>query len=435
VPEPAVAFYGDDFTGSVDALLQFTRAGLTGRLFVGRPELDALRRAAAEVDVVGIAGIARSLPAHELDEEVRDALVALHALGAGVVQYKACSTADSSPTIGSLGRVVEIAREIFGPASVPALFAQPDFGRYTVFGQHFAAEGDRVYRLDRQPTMSNHPVTPMHEADLALHLSRQTDLNIGSLHLTAYSDAADVTRALRQTPDAATVLDALTDDHVTLVGRAVWDLRDGGPVFAVGSGGLSTGLGRATRGGVGGSRSATAREVGVGIRPAGPVLAVSGSRSPQTARQIEHASAHGWASFDLPLGEAQPAGVLQAAVLNELAAGRSVVVSTAAAELGEGAAADAGGTIERIAGQLAQLVAAALASGSTGRVIVCGGDTSSRLVTLLGAESLLIAANPFDNVVLCRVSAPEPSVDGAEMLLKGGQVGPVNLFETIRQLS
>lgn len=433
MPEPAVAFYGDDFTGSVDALLQFTRAGLSGRLFVGRPSVDDLRAAATDADAIGLAGIARSLPVGELDDEVRGALTALHALGPGVVQYKACSTADSSPTVGSLGRVVELAREIFGPAPVPALFAQPDFGRYTVFGQHFAVEDGIVYRLDRQPTMSNHPVTPMNEADLALHLSRQTRLPIGSLHLTHYSDGTAVARALRQTPDAATVLDALTDDHVALVGRAVWGLRHGEPVFAIGSGGLSTGLGRAIRrgGGAGGGR---APEVGVGIRPAGPVLAVSGSRSPQTARQIEYAAAHGWASFDLPLSEVHPADLLGAAVLDELSAGRSVVVSTAAAELGEGAAAGTGGAIERIAGQLAQLVDASLAAGLTARVIVCGGDTSSRVVTLLGAESLLIAANPFDNVVLCRISAAKSWVDGAEMLLKGGQVGRVDLFESIRAL-
>ena len=40
---PRAAFYGDDFTGSVDAPLQFARAGWSGRLFVGLPDDDALR--------------------------------------------------------------------------------------------------------------------------------------------------------------------------------------------------------------------------------------------------------------------------------------------------------------------------------------------------------------------------------------------------------
>ena len=59
----------------------------------------------------------------------------------------------------------------------------PPLRRYTVFGNHFAAAGDEMFRLDRHPTMSRHPVTPMHEADLRVHLSRQTQANIGLMSL------------------------------------------------------------------------------------------------------------------------------------------------------------------------------------------------------------------------------------------------------------
>ncbi|WP_241245755.1 four-carbon acid sugar kinase family protein [Microbacterium sp. 4R-513] len=229
----AVAFYGDDFTGSVDVLLQFARYGLAGRLFTGLPAEGVLRAAADEVDVVGIAGIARSLSTPSLEAELTPVFGALRDLGTGVVQYKACSTADSSPTIGSIGRVIEIARSSFGTRAVPMLFAQPDFGRYTVFGQHFAREGDTVYRLDRQPTMSNHPSTPMREADLAAHFALQTTLPIGSVHSVAYDDD-DLASVIEGTDAAALVLDALTDEHVEIVGRAVAAVA---PVFAIGSGG------------------------------------------------------------------------------------------------------------------------------------------------------------------------------------------------------
>ena len=110
-----------------------------------------------------------------MDAELRPVLAALAALEPRIVQYKACSTADSSPTIGSLGRVIELGREHVSASARAVLFAQPDFGRYTVFGHHFAAEDGIVYRLDRQPTMSTHPSTPMTESDLAVHLARQTD--------------------------------------------------------------------------------------------------------------------------------------------------------------------------------------------------------------------------------------------------------------------
>ncbi|GAA4433550.1 four-carbon acid sugar kinase family protein [Georgenia halophila] len=437
MPDLRVAFYGDDFTGSVDALLQFARAGWRGRLFVGHPGPDALVRDAAGADVIGIAGVARSLSADAIDEEVRPALEGLRRLHPAVVQYKACSTADSSPTVGSLGRVIEIGRKVFGPLTVPVLVAQPDFGRYTVFGHHFAAEEGIVYRLDRQPTMSNHPVTPMHEADLARHLSRQTALPIGSLDFTAYADAAATSRTLRDRTDAATVLDAMDDRHVALVGRAVAAMHQDEPVLAIGSGGLSAGLAHALTPAADGAPGnapdgATGHEtpsvVGAGLGTAGPVLAVSGSRSPQTARQVAHAVEHGWTELDLPVGSG-PFEDVTSSALDELAAGRSVVVSTVRAQV-EGA----DDLVERIAVGLAAVVRAALVSGTTRRVVVCGGDTSSRVVTLLGAESLEIAANPFGNVVVCRVSAPESWLDGADVLLKGGQVGPVDLFETVRRL-
>ncbi|MGO8249179.1 hypothetical protein ACC809_36725, partial [Rhizobium johnstonii] len=37
-------------------------------------------------------------------------------------------------------------------------------------GNLFAAYQGRIFRIDRHPVMSRHPVTPMDEADLAVHL-------------------------------------------------------------------------------------------------------------------------------------------------------------------------------------------------------------------------------------------------------------------------
>ncbi|RIQ30251.1 four-carbon acid sugar kinase family protein, partial [Jiangella rhizosphaerae] len=249
----AAGFYGDDFTGSVDALVQFRRAGCTGVL-VTSP--DGVKDALGDgPDVVGVAGVARSLSADRLDAEVRPALELLRDLALPVVQYKACSTADSSPAVGSLGRVLEIARDVFGPAAVPVLFAQPDFGRYTFFGHHFARDGEVVHRLDRQPTMAHHPVTPATESDLARHLGAQTTLPIGSLHWTAYAGGSDaVAAAWRGSDDAAVVCDGFTDDHLDVVGRAV---VESGRRFVLGAGGLSLGIGRAL-GRAGGAPPATA---------------------------------------------------------------------------------------------------------------------------------------------------------------------------------
>lgn len=421
-----IAFYGDDVTGSVDVLLQFARFGLSGRLFIGTPDATTLAGAATECDVVGIGGMARSLDTGELAAEVQPALRALAGIDPVIVQYKACSTADSSPTVGNLGRAIEIGRAVFGDRPVPLLFAQPDFGRYTVFGHHFAAEGGTVHRLDRQPTMSMHPTTPMHESDLARHLARQTALTIGSLPFTAY--ASGVADALREHADAAVVMDVLDDEHLALVGAALRRLAaERHPLFVLGSGGLSRALGLAWRPRPAATFS-TALDRQPGGSPAGPVLVVSGSLSPQTRRQTDAAARAGWQVRDLPL-DPRGAGAAADDAIAALRSGRSVVLASAASD------SPAGDVLAAVAAASASVTLAAARAGATSRVIVCGGDTSGGVVRLLGISSLSIAANPEGNVVLLRAEADDAAVDGLELLLKGGQVGDDDLFVRVATLA
>ncbi|WP_194396648.1 four-carbon acid sugar kinase family protein [Microbacterium atlanticum] len=417
MPRARVAFYGDDFTGSVDALLQFARRGWTGRLFTRLPDAAALRAAAEEVDVVGVAGISRSLAPADMDGELRPVFAAFAELRPDVVQYKACSTADSAPGVGSLGRVVELAREVFGDRTVPMLFAQPDFGRYTLFGQHFAAERGTVYRLDRQPTMSQHPSTPMTEADLAVHIGRQTDLPVGAIPLVAYDELEAL---LRRAPEAAVVLDALTDEHLVAIGSAVTRLPS--PVFAIGSGGLSHGIAAASPGDAPSPPTSTGAS--------GPVLAVSGSRSAQTRRQADAAAAAGWLVRPLPLDATGVAEALPE-IVSALRSDRGVVLTSDDAATGAG---DGTRLLEAIAAAAASVISAVAREGASRRVIVCGGDTSSRVTRLLGVQALSIAANPWGNVVLLRAHAADPAVDGVELLLKGGQVGADSLFIDVATL-
>ncbi|UYN83165.1 MAG: four-carbon acid sugar kinase family protein [Microcella sp.] len=425
MPESTVAYYGDDLTGSVDVLLQFALEGWTGRLFVGRPDADRLRAAAEAVDVVGIAGIARSLPTERLDDEVRPALTALRELEPAIVQYKACSTADSSPEIGSLGRVAEIAGSVFGGDAVPALFAQPDFGRYTVFGHHFAAEAGRVYRLDRQPTMSTHPSTPMNESDLTVHLAHQTALPVESISVTEIGDSRAFAERLTR-EHSVLVIDAVTDEHLLLIGDALWRRAElSSPLFVIGSGGLSSALARSR------SRLAsTSPPLGALPDGDGPVLVVSGSRSPRTREQVEHARDAGWSILTLETHAAE-ATALSARVIAELTAGRDVVVSAEGARLDLETGVP---PLEQIAEASARIVRDAVHATATRRVIVCGGDTSGRVTAGLGIASLRIGANPIGNVVVCIAEAEASPVDGLQLLLKGGQVGPVDLFTRIKHL-
>src|SRR5439155_22644475 len=104
---PLVGFYGDDFTGSVDALLQLRRSGLDG-VILTRPDVSL----PSDEPVVGIAGTAPSLPTDAMADEVRPALTCLRDLDPVVVQSKACSTADSAAHTGSLGRALEVGQDL-----------------------------------------------------------------------------------------------------------------------------------------------------------------------------------------------------------------------------------------------------------------------------------------------------------------------------------
>ncbi|TWD75173.1 uncharacterized protein YgbK (DUF1537 family) [Kribbella amoyensis] len=436
------AFYGDDFTGSTDALLQYERLGLHGALLVELPPLDELRKLAAQYDVIGVAGIARSLPPDEQEAEIRPILSALRELDPRVVQYKICSTADSSPVLGSLGRALEVGRSLFGPAPVPVLAAQPELGRYTVFGHHFAAEAGVVHRLDRQPTMANHPATPMHESDLRRHLAAQTDLRITSLELTGYGELG---ARYAEIDGDVVVLDALTDADLVAVGRAVLAGGNGGPLFAMGSGGLSRALGTALTDG--GRRSGVVRH-GVGDSAPEQVLVVSGSQSRRTAEQIELAVRAGWTSLTLDADaahlavEALRAGAPGVVVHTGRADGVPGAVGHTSGLPGSGAHAAGGigaGVLPLLAEGLAEVVRAVAQGTEVRKVIVAGGDTSGRVLRELDITAVELATDPTQDqdgfgpgVVLCRTLAADPWLDGLLVILKGGQVGSVELFEVLR---
>src|SRR4029079_6935660 len=97
--------------------------------------------------------------------------------------------------------------------------------------------------------MSMHPVTPMHEADLARHLGAQTTMPIAGFTLPHFGlDPVAMTAELRGAVDAANggavLLDGTTTEHLTQTGRLLDGLARGRetPLFCVGGSGLEYAL-------------------------------------------------------------------------------------------------------------------------------------------------------------------------------------------------
>ena len=132
-----LAYYGDDFSGSTDVMESLALAGLRTVLFLEAPLPETLLRFTG-VRAVGVAGVSRSMTVAQMDEELPTVFAALQSLGAPRVHYKICSTFDSSPQVGSIGRAIELGRASFNVTAVPLVVGAPVLSRYCAFGNLFA---------------------------------------------------------------------------------------------------------------------------------------------------------------------------------------------------------------------------------------------------------------------------------------------------------
>lgn len=426
---PLISYYGDDFTGSTDVMEALASNGVETVLFLDVPDADLQARFAG-ARAFGLAGTSRSETPDWMDVHLRAAFEWLKTLDAALCHYKVCSTFDSAPHVGNIGRAIEIGRAVFGKACVPLIVGAPQIRRYTAFGELFAAYQGRNYRIDRHPVMARHPVTPMDEANLLLHLSRQTALSSALLDMVSLSAGLP--------PEEADILliDVLDAATQAAAGALLWNRLRQKSRFVCGSSGLEYALIPAWR-----------AEGLIGERPAFPaagpvdrIAVVSGSVSPTTERQIRHALENGFAGVTLdPLAlsdEANGAAVA-AAVESGLAAlqeGRSVVLYTAL-----GPAADRGGELDtatgarhRLGRALGRIQSELVARAGLARAVVAGGDTSSHALGEMGIAALTLKM-PLPQTPgspLC--IAHGGTADGLEIALKGGQVGGDDYFSMIR---
>ena len=218
-----LTFYGDDFTGSTDVMEVLEWGGVPTVLFLDPADANTLQARFPEARAIGIAGVSRTMSPAQMDEHLPTAFEALRAFGAPYAHYKICSTFDSSPTVGSIGRATEIGQQIFGAKAVPMMVGAPKLRRYVAFSNLFARVDDVTYRLDRHPTMSKHPITPMDESDLRVHLGKQTDLSIGAmtvLHIErSDADVDDYFQGLMDGKYDIILFDSINDAHLHTIGR------------------------------------------------------------------------------------------------------------------------------------------------------------------------------------------------------------------------
>lgn len=438
---PMLAWYGDDFTGAAAVMEVLEFAGFPSVLYLDPPAPDLAARF-PDVRCLGIAGDARTRPPEWMDAHLPAMFAALRATGARIVHYKVCSTLDSAPHIGSIGRAAEIG--LGDDPWAPILIAAPRIGRWQTFGTLFARHANGVARLDRHPTMARHPVTPMGEADVRRHLSGQTSLPMGLIDiLDLHRNAADQALAREREAGARLIaIDLLDPLSLRAAGQLLRADSARRQLLVVGSQGVEDALIAAIQ-----AEGAVppARRPAHGVER---IVVASGSCSPDTAAQLQAAESQGFSILAVDARKtvdraawAAECARLETAALQCLAAGQSPVLASARGP--DDPAIAATRTARQAAGQsdrdgaevLGQGLGAILARLATrraaARFAVAGGDTSSFATRAFGAVALTATAEiaPAVPLLAAHVTA---SATPIEWIVKGGQMGPENLFVQMR---
>lgn len=425
-------------------------AGVPTVLFLEPPDPQTVHQRFPDVRAMGIAGVSRSMSPDQMDDMLPSAFEALKALNAPFVHYKVCSTFDSSPTVGNIGHATEIGMRVFKAKCVPMMVGAPALRRYVAFSNLFARVDDETYRLDRHPTMSKHPVTPMNESDLRIHFGRQTDLRVAAMNIWHMERCPSEVDSIfhQMINDGAQVIlfDSINNDHLYTIGRIVWGLQSDVPVFLVGSSGFQYALAHYwnTEGIV--QKPPTPRSPGA----VDQLIVVSGSAAPATAEQITWSMQNGFEGIRLDsasLVDPDTADFARETVVNQaleaLGSGKNLLLFSANGPEDPAipqtkARLEQLGMKEKHVGSLlgpqqGRILRELLEKTGLHRVMVVGGDTCGYATRQLGIFALRAITPLAPGAPLCRAFSDNPLFDGLEIVLKAGQIGTPDFFDRVRQ--
>jgi uncharacterized protein YgbK (DUF1537 family) len=409
----ALGAIADDFTGATDLANNLVRSGMRVVQSIGVPRSPP----ADDVDAIVVALKSRTAPVAEAVADARAALAWLAARGARQFYFKYCSTFDSTPR-GNIGPVIDALMDDLagrpGAALTVATPAFPAAGR-TVYNGHLFV-GDVLLS---DSGMRDHPLTPMHDANLVRVLQAQCRRRVGLVaHRTvAQGTAAICARlaALEAEGVGVAIVDAVDDDDLVRLGAAVADR----PLVTAGSG-LAIGL--PANFGLAPSDRAAALPP-----PRGRRAIVAGSCSQATQRQVRAFVGGGGLAFAVDPERLARGGDVAAEALAWSAHAppeRTLLVYSTADSRGVAAAqaalgTAAGATIERVLAAIAQ----GLVARGVGQLVIAGGETSGACVAALGIDLLRIGAQIDPGVPWCYAPAAKLHV-----ALKSGNFGGDDFF-------
>jgi uncharacterized protein YgbK (DUF1537 family) len=450
-----LSYYGDDFTGSTDVMESLSLNGIPAALFLEPPtpqEIVSFRlknppdeSSGSMLRAFGVAGVSRSLSPAQMDRELNPIFERISKIPSVFFHYKVCSTFDSAPTVGNIGHATDIALRYFPSDFIPLVVGAPSLNRYCLFGNLFARVGDETYRLDRHPTMSKHPVTPMVESDLRIHLKQQTNRRVELFDLFDLQ-RSDVEmegkiKAIKSHRQSFVLFDTLNQEHLLQTGRIIVESRGKSTQLLVGSSGTEHAL-----------TSYLAKkglihlpEVELEAGEVSQILVMAGSAAPTTRDQINWCISLGFLPVRIntslavsPEYSEQEEKRVMVLAVDALEKGKSVIIYSALGPDDPGIAltrkvlAKTGqenrGILATFQGQIMKKI---LENKKLRRVAVAGGDTSGYVSRALGIYALEVRIPVAPGAPLCTAHSTNPAFDGMEISLKGGQNGNPRYFESI----
>ena len=413
----ALGCIADDYTGASDLAGVLSNAGLRTVQTIGPSAGLNL----GDFDAVVVALKSRSVAAERAIHLSVAAFQWLKERGAGHVLFKICSTFDSTDK-GNIGPVIEALRAQASSGAVPVNPSFVETGR-TVYQGHLFVNG----ALLSESPLKDHPLNPMHDANLVRVLGRQSAMPVSLLPLaTVEKGASAIAEALDQATAAgsgAAIVDAVAPRHLEALGEATL-----GRPLSCGASGLGYGLARAIV-----ARDGRNDGADDDVKPsAGSKAAIlAGSCSAATLRQIDAASSR------------MPCRRLD---VEQLLGGSNEVdraISWARERLGEGpvliASSAAPNELKQIQARHGDLevghtvedalaaIAAALVEAGVRRLIVAGGETSGAVIDRLGLEAMRVGEEIAPGVpALYALGARH---EGLALALKSGNFGGNDFFE------
>ncbi|MFD1415715.1 four-carbon acid sugar kinase family protein [Oceanobacillus jeddahense] len=435
-----LAFYGDDFTGSTDAMEALTLYGLNTVLFLEVPDKEVLTEF-ENVQCIGVAGTSRAKSPEGMHKELQPIFEKIAEINPQFFHYKVCSTFDSSPETGSIGYAADLASNYFKNQQYHLLVGVPQLGRYTVFGNHFAKKDDSIYRLDRHPVVANHPVTPMSESDLKMHMSQQTDQKVGLIDILEVQGGQERIRKKNEELMDCDILlyDALEENHLDAFADYILSKQHPETQFLIGSSGVEYALGNAW-----GSLSADHVWEENNSLNDDRVLVVSGSVSAITSEQMAYAKKEGFYLEQIPshyFGVDEIPHEFLKKVGKLIEAHHKVILYTAdgprdpaIAEMKEHLAKQGKEQEEfgSIIGQnLGLWTKEIMEENTVDKLIIAGGDTSGFVMKELGIYALKVLSSISPGAPLCTAYSRNNVFHKMKVALKGGQLGGKDFYNRI----